>query len=168
MFAKLGAVDITVIILVAIILLLILYIVITVNSFKRLLVQIGKAGNEVDQYLTQRYELLTKALNIAKDHTGQKDTSVDAIELKKDMTIDEKALVYKQLKEVNIKVNSLINNKEYAGLVQELKDSEEDLQSAIKNYNSIVAHFNQMLVSFPAKTIARMINLKPIKPFDFS
>lgn len=66
-FQKLGALEIIVIVSVAIVLLLLLYIVITVNSFKKRLIKIAQADTEIETSLSKRYELLTKALDIAKN-----------------------------------------------------------------------------------------------------
>ncbi|HEY8389355.1 MAG TPA: LemA family protein [Clostridia bacterium] len=166
--ASLSPIVITVIVLVAIILILLLYIIITVNSFKQLIVKISEADSGINVALTKRYDLLTKALDTAKAYTKyEKETLYEIIDLRKDMTTTQKAQVVEKLDKMGNTVNVLAENypelrsaQVFSDLMSSIKDSEEHLQAARRLYNSNVSHYNQKLVSFPASIIAKMLNLK--------
>lgn len=166
--ASLGPVAITVIVLVAIILLLLLYLIVTVNSFKQMMVKITEADSGIDVSLTKRYDLLTKALDTAKAYTKyEKETIYEVIDLRKNMPVSEKIQVSEKLDKMGNNVNVLAENypelrssQVFSDLMSAIKDSEEHLQAARRLYNSNVSHFNQKMVSFPASIIARILNLK--------
>jgi LemA protein len=172
-FQKLGALEIIVIVSVAIVLLLLLYIVITVNSFKKRLIKIAQADTEIETSLSKRYELLTKALDIAKKYAKDpKEASYEAIEVEKNMAAEQELQIKNQLDVMSGNLGDLAksypelkSDKDFANLLADIKDSDKSLAEAIELYNSKVTHFNQKLVSFPAKIIANIINLKPVKYF---
>ncbi|HEY8424358.1 MAG TPA: LemA family protein [Clostridia bacterium] len=152
MTASLSALDITVIVLVALILLLLLYVVITVNSFKRLLIKVATAEDNIDKNLTEKYDLLTKAAVEYKD----------ALELKENMTIEEKINFNNELDKL---AGDLVQNQISNDLLKSVQETDKRLKAAIEDYNFYVTHFNNMLITFPANLIAGLIKLKPIKSF---
>lgn len=152
MTASLSALDITVIVLVALILLLLLYVVITVNSFKRLLIKVAAAEDNIDKNLTEKYDLLTKAAVEYKD----------ALELKENMTIEEKINFNNELDKL---AGDLVQNQISNDLLKSVQETDKRLKAAIEDYNFYVTHFNNMLITFPANLIAGLIKLKPIKSF---
>jgi LemA protein len=175
-FEKLGALEIIVIVSVAAVLILLLYIVITVNSFKKHLIKIAKADTDIDTNLSKRYDLLKKALDTVKNYPkASKEASYEAIEFEKNMGIEQKSLINKKLDIISGNLNDMVNSysnfksdQEFANLLADVKDSKKSLEEAIELYNSKVSRFNQKLVSFPAKIIANMIHLKPVKFFDIA
>ncbi|HEY8444022.1 MAG TPA: LemA family protein [Clostridia bacterium] len=160
MIASINAIDIIVIALVAVILLLLVYIVAAVNGFKRLLIKIASADDKVEECLKRRYELLTKV----KDFVP-----FDAVDFDKNMTIDQKIIVNRKLNEISANVlnsDKFKSINDFGNIIDGLKESERQLQSAIDDYNLIVDKFNHRLTLFPSKVIANIINLKPVKVFE--
>ena len=147
---------------VVILILLLWYIAIS-NKLNRAVVKIDEALSGVDVALTKRYDVLTKMIDVVKAYAKhEKETLFKVIELRKDMTMQEKNEANKAMDESFQKINVLAENypelkssENYKTLQQSIADVEEHLQAARRLYNSNVSIYNQMLVTFPTSSVAK-------------
>jgi LemA protein len=157
-----------VIIAVALILIIIVWIIATRNWFLRGKVKIDEANSGIDVALEKRYDLLTKALNIAKGYAKhEKETFSEVIKLRKNMSMEEKVQAYEKLDNMKNNINVLAeaypqlrSSDIFVSLQKSITDVEEHLQAARRLYNSNVSYFNQKLVSFPSSIIANNMHLQ--------
>ena len=126
-------------------------------------VKIDESLSGIDVALTKRYDVLTKMMDVVKAYAKhEKETLFEVINLRKDMTIQEKNEANKAMDENMKKINIVAENypelkssENYKTLQQSIADVEEHLQAARRLYNSNVSLFNQLLVTFPTSSIAK-------------
>ncbi len=148
----------------ALALIVIIWAVATANAFSRAKVKIAEADSGIDVALQKRYDLLTKAVNAAKGYIKhESQTFAKVIELRKGMSMDQKAQAVRQLDELKSNINVVAENypqlrssEVFVSLQSSIADSEEHLQAARRLYNANVSHYNQMRVVFPSSIIASM------------
>ena len=148
--------------LIGLILIFVIWIIATSNSLNKSIVKIDEASSGIDVALTKRYDTLTKMMDVVKAYAKhEKDTIFEVINLRKNMTTDEKI-------EANNKINSnlekiyalaenypeLKSSENYNTLQKSIADAEEHLQAARRMFNSNVSIYNQKLVTFPTSIIA--------------
>lgn len=150
-----------IIIILIIIMIMIAYISIS-NSLNRAIVKIDEASSGIDVALTKRYDVLTKMIDVVKGYTKhEQETLFKVVEIRKNMTIEEKNKVNSQMEENLSKINVLAENypelkasENYKTLQQSIMDVEEHLQAARRLYNANVSSYNQRIVTFPSSMIA--------------
>ena len=148
--------------LVIVIIAFIWYIMIS-NKFNRYIVKIDEADSGIDIALTKRYDVLNKMIDVVKSYTKhEKETLFEIINLRKNMTLEEKneanQKISKNLEKINLLVESypeLKASETYTTLQRSIIEVEEHLQAARRVYNSNVSAYNQMVVSFPSSLIAK-------------
>lgn len=148
---------------VVIILIFVIWYISTSNKLNRSVVKIDEALSGIDVALTKRYDVLTKMIDVVKAYAKhEKETLFKVIELRKDMTMQEKNEANKAMDESFQKINVLAENypelkssENYKTLQQSIADVEEHLQAARRLYNSNVSIYNQMLVTFPTSSVAK-------------
>ena len=154
----------TIIIIVGIIVLIIAaWYISTSNNLNRAVVKIDESLSGIDVALTKRYDVLTKMIDVVKAYAKhEKETLFEVINLRKDMSIQEKNEANKAMDENMKKINVVAENypelkssENYKTLQQSIADVEEHLQAARRLYNSNVSLFNQLLVTFPTSSIAK-------------
>lgn len=154
----------TIIIIVGIIVLIIAaWYISTSNKLNRAVVKIDESLSGIDVALTKRYDVLTKMIDVVKAYAKhEKETLFEVINLRKDMSIQEKNEANKAMDENMKKINVVAENypelkssENYKTLQQSIADVEEHLQAARRLYNSNVSLFNQLLVTFPTSSIAK-------------
>lgn len=135
----------------------------TSNKLNRAVVKIDESLSGIDVALTKRYDVLTKMMDVVKAYAKhEKETLFEVINLRKDMTIQEKNEANKamdeNMKKINVVAESypeLKSSENYKTLQQSIADVEEHLQAARRLYNSNVSLYNQLLVTFPTSSIAK-------------
>lgn len=150
---------------VLLVLIVILWMIITINSFKKMLVKIDEAESNIDVALTKRFDVLTKMFSAAKGSMEQEqEILIKVIEIKQPnhtASIQEKQDFANEVTKGLQKLYSVVE--QYPDLktstnVLELQDAtlegEEDLQAARRIYNSNVSYYNQRVVVFPSNMIA--------------
>ncbi|MDD4003457.1 MAG: LemA family protein [Clostridia bacterium] len=154
-------------IFIGLLLIIVIWVIATINIFNKMNVKIKEADSGIDVALEKRYDLLTKALAVAKGYAKhEKETLFKVIELRKDMSIEEKVSVTKNLDELKNNINVLAeaypvlkSSEVFVSLQKSIQDAEEHLQAARRLYNSNISGFNQKLVSFPSSVIGKWMNL---------
>ena len=149
-------------IIVAILIIVIIYVISVSNSLNKSLVKIDEASSGIDVALTKRYDVLTKMIDAVKGYSKhEQETLFKTVELRKNMTIQEKNTVNEAMNENLSKIYALAesypelkSSENYKVLQQSIVDVEEHLQASRRLYNANVSSFNQKIVTFPVSIIA--------------
>ena len=161
--------DLTTILIIAAVVLVIigLWYISVSNKLNRAVVKIDESLSGIDVALTKRYDVLTKMIDVVKAYAKhEKETLFEVINLRKDMSIQERNEANKAMDE-NFKKISVVaesypelkSSENYKTLQQSIADVEEHLQAARRLYNSNVSLFNQLLVTFPTSGVAKIKGL---------
>lgn len=134
----------------------------TVNGLRQTKVKIEEASSGIDVALTKRYDVLTKMVDVAKSYaTFEKQTILEAVKLRKGMSISEKNEAAAKMGDVQRELNILAENypqlhanENFRQLQIAVMDVEEHLQGARRAYNANVSVLNQKIVTFPTSIVA--------------
>ena len=145
-----------------IVLVIVIYIISISNGLNRSIIKIEEASSDIDVSLTKRYDVLTKMIDVVKSYAKyEQETIFKTIELRQNMTIQEKNEANKIMEENTEKIHILAENypdlkasENYKTLQQAIADAEEHLQASRRLYNSNVSIYNQKIVTFPTSIIA--------------
>ena len=150
--------DYLIYVLIGVLLLVAIWFIVTKNKLNQTLVKIDEASSGIDVALTKRYDVLTKMMDSVKGYMKQeKETLFEVINLRKNMSIEEKnkenVKMTKNIEKINLLVENypeLKSSENFKVLQQSIVEVEEHLQAARRMYNSNVSIFNQMLVTIPS------------------
>lgn len=142
------------------------------NDLNKAIVKIDEASSGIDVALTKRYDVLTKMIDVVKGYVKhEQETLFKVIELRKNMTMQEKNIANEAMAESFSRINALAENypelqanENFKVLQQAISDVEEHLQAARRLYNANVSSFNQKIVTFPISIVA---NSKGLTKKDF-
>ena len=137
--------DLTTILIIAAVVLVIigLWYISVSNKLNRAVVKIDESLSGIDVALTKRYDVLTKMIDVVKAYAKhEKETLFEVINLRKDMSIQERNEANKAMDE-NFKKISVVaesypelkSSENYKTLQQSIADVEEHLQAARRLYN---------------------------------
>ncbi len=157
-----------------ILLVFVIWYISTSNKLNRTVVKIDEALSGIDVALTKRYDVLTKMIDVVKSYAKhEKETIFEVINLRKDMSMEEKKEANHAMDETLKKINVVAENypelkssENYNTLQKSIVEVEEHLQAARRLYNSNVSIFNQLLVSFPTSSIAKSKGLTKKEFFE--
>ena len=157
-----------------VILVIVIIVIAISNKIARATVKIEEASSGIDVALTKRYDVLTKAMDVVKSYAKhEKNVIFKTIEMRKGMTIEEKNETNKKMDGEFAKINALAENypelrssDAFVQLQKQISDVEEHLQAARRLYNSNVAIYNQLLVTFPSSIIASSKGCKKKEFFE--
>lgn len=161
-------------VLIGLLFIILVWFIITHNKLKRTFIKMEEANSGIDVALTKRYDLLTKMVDTVKGYMKhEKDTLLEVINLRRNMTIDEKIIendkMTKNIEKINLLVENypeLKANENFKILQQSILEVEEHLQAARRMYNSNVSMFNQMVVTIPSNIVAAMLKMEKQKFFE--
>ena len=153
---------------VALLVIILIWWVSTANGLRRTQVKIQEASSGIDVALTKRYDVLTKMVDVARSYaTFEKQTILEAIKLRKGMTIAEKNQAAGMMSDVQRELNFLAenypqlhSNENFRQLQVAIMDVEEHLQGARRAYNSNVSTLNQKIVAFPTSIVAGVMGIQ--------
>lgn len=142
------------------------------NNLNKLIIKIDESISGIDIALTKRYDTLVKMVEVVKGYSKyEKETLSQIIQIRSDLSIEEKQKASYQmnseLKRVNVLVEGypqLKANENYLYLQKVILDNEENLQAARRIYNSNVSIYNQKIDTFPINIVAA---IKKYKKRDF-
>ena len=151
-----------IILCVAVLLLGLVWGISTSNGLNRSSIKIDEAESGIDVALTKRYDVLTKMIDVVKGYSNfEKDTILKTVELRQNMTIDEKNEANRIMSENFRAINALVENypdlkasETYKSLQAAIMDVEEHLQASRRLYNANVSVYNQKIAVFPSSIIA--------------
>lgn len=145
-----------------IVLIFLCYFISVSNSLNKAIVKIDEAESDIDVSLTKRYDVLTKMIDTVKGYTKyEQETIFKTVELRKEMTMEEKNEANNAMQENFDKITVLAENypdlkasENYKTLQNAIADVEEHLQASRRLYNANVSSYNQKIVTFPTSIIA--------------
>lgn len=151
---------------------IIIWIISTSNRFNRLNIKIEESISGIDIALAKRYDVLTKMIEVVKGYAKhEREIFFNVIELRNNMTIEEKNRVNNSMSENLNKINLLAENypdlkasENFKTLQKAIIDVEEHLQAARRLYNANVSLYNEKVLSFPSSIVAKF---KGITKRDF-
>ena len=154
-----------VVIICVVLLFLVGWIIVTINSVRRMQVKISEAEADIDVALNKRFDVLTKMLDVAKSYLGEeRDIILKSIQMRAAMSLEQKGATgaamenaQKQLLAVGESYPQLGSTNQFKQLQIAIMDTEEHLQAARRVYNSNISRYNQMCVSFPNSLVAAII-----------
>ena len=154
--------------IVFVVVIIILWWIATMNGLRRTKVKIEEASSGIDVALTKRYDVLTKMVDVARSYaTIEKQTILDAVKLRRGMSVSEKSQAASAMGEVQKELNFLAENypqlhanENFRQLQVAIMDVEEHLQGARRAYNAGVSDLNQKIVSFPTSIVAGSMGIK--------
>ena len=143
------------------------------NTFKRKKIKIDEALSGVEVALTNRYDKLTKLLDVAKGYMKHEtETFTQVINLRKGMTAAELSESSAQCDQLAARINAVAEGYpelRSAEIFRELqggiRDAEAHLQAARRLYNSNVTSYNTAIAMFPSSIVASSQRLAPAEFF---
>lgn len=144
------------------------------NGLRRTQIKVDEAASGIDVALTKRYDVLTKMVNVAKSYaTFEKETILEAVKLRKGMSVQEKNAAADIMNDVQREINVLAENypqlhanENFRQLQVAIMDVEEHLQGARRAYNSNVSVLNQKVVTFPTSIVAGILGISRMAFFE--
>lgn len=141
----------------------------TSNRMRREIVKIDEALSGIDVALTKRYDLLTKSISAVKGYAKHEVEVLEKITQLRcpgaNSTIEEKNEFAKTTGEALKTINLLAENypnlrasENFSNLQAQISEVEEQLQASRRVYNSNVSYFNQEIVVFPGRVVAKRNN----------
>lgn len=143
------------------------------NKYNKLKIKIDESLSSIDVSLAKRYDVLTKMIEVVKGYAKhEKETLFEVVNLRKNMSVNEKADEDKKM-DYNIdKINILKEsypklkaNENFLELQKTIYDVEEHLQASRRFYNSNVAKYNELIYMFPSNIVAKIFSFKKIEYF---
>jgi LemA protein len=144
----------------------------TSNNFHRKTVKINEALSGIEIALTNRFDKLTKLLDVAKGFAKhEKETLSMVISMRKGMNIGELKDASAKCDQLTAHINAvaeaypeLRSAEMFNELQKGIREAEAHLQAARRLYNSNVTMFNTAILVFPTSIVA---NSKGLQKFDF-
>jgi LemA protein len=144
----------------------------TSNNFHRKDVKIKEALSGIEVALTNRFDKLTKLMDVAKGFAKhEKETLSMVISMRKGMNIGELNQAAAQCDTLMARINAvaeaypeLRSAEMFNELQRGIREAEAHLQAARRLYNSNVTLFNTALLVFPSSMVA---NSKGLQKYDF-
>lgn len=148
--------------------------IIVINKINVALIKIEEANSGIDVALTQRYDVLTKMIDVVKAYTKhEKETLFEVVNIRNNMKIEEKSEInnkmnnnFEQIKIIAENYPELRSNENYKTLQLSINEVENNLQTARKVYNSNVSNYNKIIVTFPNSIAAKLKGMKQKEFFE--
>lgn len=142
------------------------------NEISKTYIKINDAEINIDEVLRQKFDLLTKIINIIEKNTDAESKILEEI---KDVKSDKYSnfevdrLLTKGFKEI-IKIASdyekVSKNKSFKSMKESLKDTEEKLIALRTFYNKYTTKYNLLLSTFPSNFIAKLGHYEEKMQYD--
>ncbi|MCL2108247.1 MAG: LemA family protein [Oscillospiraceae bacterium] len=140
----------------------------TSNNFKRKKIKIDEALSGIEVALTNRFDKLTKLLEVTKGFAKhEKDTFSAVIAMRKGMKIGELNECCSKMDSIGAHINAVAESypelrsaETFKELQSAIRSVEQHLQAARRLYNSNVTLYNTALAVFPSSIVANAQNLE--------
>ncbi|MDR2531849.1 MAG: LemA family protein [Oscillospiraceae bacterium] len=144
------------------------------NNFHRKQIKIKEALSGIEIALTNRFDKLTKLLDVAKGFAAhEKETFSQVISLRKGMNIGELNQANAQCDQLMARINAVAEGypelrsaEMFRELQGGIREAEAHLQAARRLYNSNVTLFNTAVVIFPSNIVANAKHLQKAEFFE--
>jgi LemA protein len=157
---------------------LVLWVILSYNSFIRLINRAKEAWADIDVQLKRRYDLIPNLVNTVKAYAIHEATVFDNVTkarsaamgagnlAEKGQAENMLAGALKSLFAVAEAYPDLKANQNFGKLQDELADTENKIQAARRFYNTNVRDLNTKVDSFPTNLIAGMFNFAKLEFFE--
>lgn len=142
------------------------------NEISKMFIKINDAEINIDETLREKYDLITKVINIIEKNTDAESKILEEIKnVKSDQysNFEIDRLLTKCFKEI-IKISSdyekVSKNKSFKSLKEKLKDTEEKLIALRTFYNKYTTKYNLLLHTFPSNIIAKICKYEDKSQYD--
>ena len=164
-------------IILAIIVVIVLWVIATYNSLVGSKVKVDNSFSQIDVQLQRRFDLIPNLVECVKGYMGhESDVLTKVTELRTSWasagSVSEKVEIDNQLSgalktimAVSENYPDLKANQNFAGLQQDLKDTENKISYARQFYNDAVTRYNRNLMVFPSNIVASMFHFTPATLF---
>lgn len=152
-----------IVIIIGFLLIVLLSYISILNKIKRTSIKVEEALSGIDVALSKRYNILSKMIDVVKGYAKhEKETMFQVIQLRKDMSLSEKAKENIKMDENMEKIDVLVENypdlkasENFKVLQKSILEVEEHLQASRRCYNSNVSRYNQLIMIFPTNLVAK-------------
>ena len=142
------------------------------NEIAKTYIKINDAEINIDETLREKYDLITKVINIIEKNTDVESKVLDEIKnIKSDKysNFEIDRLLTKCFKEI-IKIasdyDSVSKNKSFKSMKEKLKDTEEKLIALRTFYNKYTTKYNLLLSTFPSNIVAKVGKYEQTSQYD--
>lgn len=159
---------------VAVLLAAALWTIFSVKRFRAMSARIGAYEAGIDAALRRRREALAGQLALCRQHAGGEAAGLDdPADLRKGMTMQDRALANDRMDALAARINSLAesspplrSSEAFAALDADMRSAQDQLLAARHAYNATASAYNQRRAAFPDSLIARYIGLPPRPLFE--
>ena len=148
------------------------------NKLIRLQNRVKKSKANIEIYLNKRFELIPNLVETVKGYSKHEGTTLENITALRSNYDNKKDLNIKQAEEMNNELNKYLAvvenypdlkaNSQYLSLQNELKNIEEQLETARHIYNNVVTSYNTTIETVPSNIIASIFAFKKADLFEIS
>lgn len=147
------------------------------NKIKVSKIRIDQSASGIDTALTNRYDVLTKLVQVTKDYMNhEKESYNEIVKLRQNlskMSLEEKRVFDQKISEFISQTKVILedypelkSNEVVINLQDAIKDAEEQIYASRRFYNSNVAYYNETIAIFPNSLIANSMNCQAEKFFE--
>lgn len=156
------------------VIIIILYLISKYNYFKTSEQQIKREKSGIDVALVRRHDELQKMYDSVKGiMKHERETFVEAIQVRNGMSIQEMAeaenqmdRAYSQLMALAENYPQITSSANFIKLQDSIATNELELQAARRCYNATVTEFNEKVVAFPTNLLAKMFKVETADMFE--
>ncbi len=165
-------------ILVGIVFVTIIYILVTYNTFVKLINLVKEAFATMDVYLKKRWDVVPNLVETVKGYSDyEKNTLEEVTKLRNNvydnLSLNEKISTNEQLAKGISKLMILAENypdlkanQNFLDLSKQLIKIEEDIANSRKYYNAVVRNLDTKVEMFPSNLVAKLFSFKSSKMFE--
>lgn len=155
--------------IIIIVCLIIIYILAKYNQFIKLKNAVKRAKGTIDVYLKKRFDLIPNLVETVKGYSShEEDLLTELTEIRENFekninNIKENTNLYNRYSKIIGVVESYPELKavdSYNSLMDELSDTEDDIQAARRIYNLEVENYNTEISKVPANILAKVFGYK--------
>jgi LemA protein len=170
----------TPIIILIILALIVLWVVISYNSFIRLINRAKEAWSDIDVQLKRRYDLIPNLINTVKGYATHEARVFEDVTKARAAAMGAGSLAEKGQAE-NMLTGALKSifaiaeaypdlkaNQNFLELQRELSDTENKIQASRRFYNTNVRDLNTKIESFPSNIIANIFKFAKMEYFELA
>ena len=167
------------IIVIAVAVILLVYVAASYNGFVTLRNRVKEAWSDIDVQMKRRYDLIPNLVETVKGYAAHESGTFEKVIQARNMAMngprDPEALAknenilsgtLKSLFALQENYPELKANQNFLKLQDELRDTEDKIQSARRFYNGNVLSLNTKVEQFPSNIIANVFNIEKAKFFE--
>ena len=163
-------------IILVVILIVVLIILAKYNSLVRFYNRVKKAGSDIEVYLNKRFDLIPNIVETVKGYSKHEESTLEKIVKLRSKYNENNHMDIKNANEMNNELTKYLAivenypelkaNSEYMNLQKELREIEDQLEIARRNYNDVVNRYNTAIEVVPSNIVAGIFGFKKASFFQ--